>query len=131
MRENSQKEVQGRPGGLTGGGFFFLECSKTQSENSRPECSTTHLQKEEAQLGFAPNVPPPITRKHAALVQVAMNVEVRDIPIDETHTYEAWTFNGNVPGPFIRAREGDTLEVTCHSLHTLYLCCRARCPLNR
>jgi len=40
-----------------------------------------------------------------------MNVEVKDIPIDDTHTYEAWTFNGNVPGPFIRAREGDTLEV--------------------
>ena len=27
-------------------------------------------------------------------------------------TYRYWTFNGKVPGPFIRVRQGDTVEVT-------------------
>lgn len=29
----------------------------------------------------------------------------------QTHKYEAWTFSGGLPGPFIRARVGDVLEV--------------------
>lgn len=32
--------------------------------------------------------------------------------IDGVHDYEFWTFNGGMPGPFIRAREGDVMEVT-------------------
>jgi len=36
-----------------------------------------------------------------AIVKVAPGVKMR-----------AWTFNGRVPGPVIRAREGDTIEVT-------------------
>ena len=30
--------------------------------------------------------------------------------------YRAWTFNGDVPGPFIRVRVGDTLEVPLAAL---------------
>ena len=33
-------------------------------------------------------------------------------PLDEVHDYEFWTWNDHVPGPMIRAREGDILEVT-------------------
>lgn len=29
--------------------------------------------------------------------------------------FNYWTFNGTVPGPFIRAQEGDTVEVTIHN----------------
>lgn len=32
--------------------------------------------------------------------------------ITEHSEYIFWTFNGRVPGPFIRARQGDTLELT-------------------
>jgi nitrite reductase (NO-forming) len=31
--------------------------------------------------------------------------------LDEDTTYPYWTFNGRVPGPFIRVRVGDTVEV--------------------
>src|SRR5262249_61876493 len=31
--------------------------------------------------------------------------------LDSKTTYNFWTFNGKVPGPFIRARVGDALEV--------------------
>jgi nitrite reductase (NO-forming) len=29
--------------------------------------------------------------------------------------YRYWTFNGKVPGPMIRVRQGDTVEVTLHN----------------
>ncbi|WP_281801454.1 multicopper oxidase domain-containing protein [Methylocystis echinoides] len=31
--------------------------------------------------------------------------------LDEKTSYQFWTFGGKVPGPFIRARLGDTLEI--------------------
>src|SRR5690606_19669844 len=31
--------------------------------------------------------------------------------LDSNATYNFWTFNGRVPGPFIRVRVGDTVEV--------------------
>jgi len=65
----------------------------------------------EAETTFAPNVPPPITRNFSVLLKVRMKALVRDLPLDDNHDYEFWTFNGRVPGPFIRARVGDVLEV--------------------
>jgi nitrite reductase (NO-forming) len=32
--------------------------------------------------------------------------------------FNYWTFNGTVPGPFIRVKEGDTVEVTIHNDET-------------
>jgi nitrite reductase (NO-forming) len=32
--------------------------------------------------------------------------------------FNYWTFNGQVPGPFVRVREGDTVEVTIHNDET-------------
>ncbi|NJO12199.1 MAG: nitrite reductase, copper-containing [Gammaproteobacteria bacterium] len=39
-------------------------------------------------------------------------MEVREVemPISEGVTYTFWTFGGQVPGPFIRVRQGDTVE---------------------
>jgi hypothetical protein len=31
--------------------------------------------------------------------------------LDDKITYNFWTFNGKVPGPFVRVRVGDTVEV--------------------
>lgn len=71
---------------------------------------------ETATLTFAPNVPPAITRKKPAVVKVALTTEekVGDLMegIDNGTKYKFWTFNGHVPGPFIRVRVGDTIEVT-------------------
>jgi copper-containing nitrite reductase len=60
---------------------------------------------------MAPNVPPPITRRHPA--RVVANIETIDkvMPVSQFHKYLYWTFNEGVPGPFIRARVGDTLEL--------------------
>ena len=65
----------------------------------------------EAAVTYAPEVPPPITRKKPAIVRVHLDSSVEVMPLGSGYQYEFWTFNGHVPGPFIRARVGDTLEV--------------------
>src|SRR5687767_12406501 len=58
----------------------------------------------------APHVPPPITRKHAA--KVVVKLEVREVvkKLSDGVEYLFWTFGGEVPGSFIRVREGDQVE---------------------
>ena len=65
---------------------------------------------ETAVLVQAPNVPPPITRKHAT--KVIVNLEVREVikRLADGVEYVFWTFGGSVPGNFIRVREGDEIE---------------------
>ena len=65
----------------------------------------------EAELAFAPAVPPPITRRSPATVRVRLDSGVDVAELAPGLKYRFWTFNQHVPGPFIRARVGDTLEV--------------------
>lgn len=73
--------------------------------------TTPTLPVEEAQLTFAPEVPPPIARRKPALVKVHLDSGVKVAEVSAGVTYQFWTFNGQVPGPFIRTRVGDTLEI--------------------
>ena len=65
---------------------------------------------ETAVLGVAPNVPPPLTRHHPT--RVIVSLEVREVTkrLAEGVDYVFWTFGGDVPGRFIRIREGDEVE---------------------
>lgn len=65
---------------------------------------------EKAVLTAAPNVPPPITRKQPT--KVIVNLEVREVVkrLADGVDYLFWTFGGEVPGLFIRVREGDLVE---------------------
>ncbi|KAH8749754.1 copper-containing nitrite reductase [Diaporthe sp. PMI_573] len=67
---------------------------------------------EDAILTTAPEVPPVITRDHAALVKVPLVTTTKLAQLTSQYKYEQWTFNGTVPGPFIRARVGDVVELT-------------------
>ena len=61
---------------------------------------------EEAQLTYAPQVPPPITRRNSAVVRVHLDSNMKTAEITSGVTYPYWAFNDHVPGPFIRARRG-------------------------
>ncbi len=65
---------------------------------------------EQAILTPPPHVPPPIKRKYAA--RVVVNLEVREVvkKLADNVEYTFWTFGGDVPGRFIRIREGDVVE---------------------
>ena len=66
---------------------------------------------ERARLTFAPEVPPPIARTKPAVVVVEIEAIEKKAALSEGVEYEFWTFGGQVPGPFIRVRVGDTIEV--------------------
>jgi nitrite reductase (NO-forming) len=70
---------------------------------------------ENAVLTQAPAVPPPIARRHATNVMV--NLEVKEVTkrLADGVEYPFWTFGGDVPGNFIRIREGDTVEFNLHN----------------
>lgn len=65
---------------------------------------------EEAVLTHAPNVPPPIDRDHPT--RVIVNLETQELVkrLSDGVEYNFWTFGGEVPGQFIRVREGDVIE---------------------
>ena len=48
----------------------------------------------------------------AAVVPVKLKAKPAIVKVAPGVKMRAWTFNGRVPGPVIRAREGDTIEVT-------------------
>ncbi len=66
---------------------------------------------EDAVLTYAPAVPPPLARRHPAIVVVHLDSSPATLPVGPSAKYPFWAFNGHVPGPFIRTRVGDTLEV--------------------
>lgn len=57
------------------------------------------------------NIPPAITRREPATVRVDLETKEIEANLDGKARFRFWTFNGTVPGPFIRVRVGDTVEV--------------------
>ena len=57
------------------------------------------------------DLPPPITRKEPQTVRVDLETIELMGTLAEGTVYRYWTFNGKVPGPMIRVRVGDTVEV--------------------
>ncbi len=54
-----------------------------------------------------------ITAAQAKTVKIELVAKETTVPLDnQSNTVAAWTFNGQVPGPVIRATEGDTIEFT-------------------
>lgn len=60
------------------------------------------------------DVPPTIGNRKPSVVQVSLTAEEVVGTLDPAAgtTYRYWTFNGKVPGPMIRGRQGDNVEVT-------------------
>jgi len=67
---------------------------------------------EMAKMTFAPKVPPPIRRRHPALVKATFEFNTTRGNVTRGTKYDFWTINGSVPGPFLRCRVGDVLELT-------------------
>jgi copper-containing nitrite reductase len=75
------------------------------------QLATAAMPREKAELAYAPNVPPPITRRDPAVLEVDLAATHKVMPLNTFQSYGFWTFNDHVPGPFVRARVGDWLEV--------------------
>lgn len=77
-----------------------LACTSVEAETTVKAVLTT-----------APAVPPPITRSGPARVVVELEAREYLGPLTDEVQYNFWSFNGTVPGPMIRVRVGDTVEL--------------------
>lgn len=104
------------------------EGGQMQHSMPMPSESTTAHQSEMDDIGRrADDLPPPLNRTQAQLVSVDLYTDEQVAEMMPGVTYEYWTYNGKVPGPFIRARAGDQVEIrlnhgkpgaVAHSEHT-------------
>ncbi len=89
----------------------------TSAENIQVENdSNAHTTKDgelpviDAIITHAPDVPPPIDRDYPAKVVVKMETVEKVMRLADGVEYNFWTFGGQVPGQFIRVRQGDEIE---------------------
>ena len=74
-----------------------------------------------------PQVPPPIQRSGPAKVVIELETTEEKGTLASGVEYTFWTFGGSVPGPFLRVREGDTVQLkltnqkTAHNMHSIDL----------
>jgi len=70
------------------------------------------LKTEPAEWSFAPEVPPAINRKEQRRVVVHWSIQESPAEVAPGVIYDDfWAFDGRVPGPMLRVREGDLVEV--------------------
>lgn len=76
-----------------------------------PQIHSGRLPVVEAEMTQAPQVPKPLNRDYP--VRNVVHLEVREgiQTIAPGVNYKYWSYNGSTPGPFIRVREGDEVEV--------------------
>jgi len=60
---------------------------------------------------IATDLPPPIAKRAPQTIRVDLTTVELEGRLAEGTTFGYWTFNGKVPGPFLRARVGDTIDV--------------------
>jgi nitrite reductase (NO-forming) len=60
----------------------------------------------------APQVAAPVGARPATLVKVELETREVNAVMADGITYTFWTFNGTVPGPMLRVRQGDTVELS-------------------
>lgn len=65
-----------------------------------------------AELTVAPAVPKPLTYTSPKRVMVEMTTIEKVMKIADSTDYTFWTFEGHVPGNFIRVRQGDLVDFT-------------------
>jgi len=82
-----------------------------QSQARDKAAEPAELPEVAAMLTSAPAVPPPVDRPGNARVIVSLETtEVKGVLADGVH-YTFWTFGGTVPGPFVRVRVGDVVQI--------------------
>jgi nitrite reductase (NO-forming) len=60
---------------------------------------------------IATDLPPPIGKRAPQAIRVDLTTVELEGRLAEGTTFGYWTFNGKVPGPFLRVRVGDTVDV--------------------
>src|SRR5262249_54145034 len=78
---------------------------------ARTEVAHRALPEVRAVLASPPLVPPPVDRPGNARVIVDLETTETRGALADGVQYSFWTFNGTVPGPFVRVRVGDAVQI--------------------
>jgi nitrite reductase (NO-forming) len=91
--------------------LFLLTACQTTSP-SQPSIDTLDISHK------ANDIPPPISRETNETVVFELETKELVSELAPGVTYQYWTYNGTVPGPMLRAKEGDTVEIRFkHAAH--------------
>ena len=90
-------------------------CKQNESASSENKQDAEQIKTdgttEEHKFAVAPNVPAPIGNRSAKKIIVRLETIEKVGELADGTQYNFWTFNGTVPGSFIRARVGDDIEL--------------------
>jgi len=100
-------------------GFFFGKALSSQKNERKEQRQSqlvlvpkAHLPSEEARWTFAPDVPVAVGRREQRREVVHWTIREAQNEIAPGVIYDdAWGFEGHVPGPLLRVRVGDLVEV--------------------
>ena len=88
--------------------FSFAQNHISHANHATPTLKAADIVRDPADL------PTPPGKRAPGVVHVTLTAKELVGALDPASgtTYRYWTFDGKVPGPFIRVRQGDTVEVT-------------------
>lgn len=58
------------------------------------------------------DLPPPIGKRGPENLKIEVETVEMEARLADGTTFKYWTFDGTVPGPFLRVRQGDSIEIT-------------------
>lgn len=97
---------------LLSGSFLLLSSCSDVKQNKKKKNSAEITVSGEmvADLTSPPHVPKPTADRKATKLRVDMEIQEREGELVDGVQYMFWTFDGSVPGSFIRAKLGDEIE---------------------
>jgi nitrite reductase (NO-forming) len=93
-------------------GFLGLTLLKLPHGEATKPAPGSIPRREAAVLVAPPSVPPPVERREPAIVDVQLETKEVLGMLATGVQYSFWTYNGTVPGPLVRVRVGDTVQIT-------------------
>lgn len=88
---------------------LFTSCEQAVAGKENPEQMKVYGEME-AELTAPPFVPRPVGNRAATKQIINMEVVEKEMEMANGVSYMYWTFDGTVPGSFIRTRVGDEIE---------------------
>lgn len=103
--------------------FGLYSCQQSANPDSKTSYSDATTIKTEGDLEkqeplAPPHVPPPVGNRPAKKVKFELETIEKVGVLATGVEYNFWTFNGTVPGTFLRARVGDEIELTLKNNET-------------
>jgi len=107
-----------------GGTAALAGCSAPSAEQATEESTTERVSPQEPSMNQAKStdvdriaadptdIPDPIDRDSSKTVEVELTTKEQVAEIEPGVTYTYMSFDGQIPGPMIRVRKGDTVELT-------------------